>query len=480
MQFNSLAFLLFFPLVCLLTALIDTLPLRGITQERRRHLRHVLLLLASYVFYGWWNWRFCFLMLGLTLVAHFCALHLSGPRRKLILTLGVVFPLLVLGVFKYYNFFTDSFCQAFGIARSSALRILPPVGISFYTFQSLSYTIDVSRGRLEPEHDFVRTALYVAFFPQLVAGPIVKAGEFIPQLYAERRMQLDSLAAGVQIFAFGLFKKIVLADNLSVFVDAVHRSPSAYSGLTLLLSAYAYSLQIYCDFSGYSDMAVGCARILGYELPRNFNLPFLSRNVSELWKRWHISLSSWLQDYLYIPLGGNRRGQARTYLNLMLTMLIGGLWHGANWTFVAWGGLHGLALCLHKLYAKWRRKHGLERRGPLWTGLSVLLTFSFVSFCFIFFRAGSIEAALGIIAGIFTLRPGLHFVSFWAVTALVITALCSLAAVLRSRKNGTAVEGFYPLVDLGTFRGLTLFFLFVGLTLALGYTGQSPFIYFQF
>ena len=480
MQFNSLTFLIFFSVVCVLMALTNTAFFRAMDRARRMRLRHVLLLLASYVFYGWWNWACCGLMLGLTLVAYFCALHLEGKRRKLVLSFGIVLPLLILGIFKYFNFFVDSFCQAFGIVRAGTLNILLPVGISFYTFQSLSYTIDVSRGRIAPEHDFVRTALYVAFFPQLVAGPIVKAGDFIPQLHEERGISMAGLAEGVQIFAFGLFKKMVLADNLSVFVDAVHEAPAAYSSLTLLLAAYAYAIQIYCDFSGYSDMAVGCARILGYNLPRNFNLPYLSQNVSEFWKRWHISLSSWLQEYLYIPLGGNRRGEARTYLNLMLTMLIGGLWHGANWTFVTWGALHGLALCVHKIWAKWRKRRGSAAPGPLGTALSVLLTFHWAAFCFVVFRASSVKEAFLIFRGIFTLRPGVTHIAFWAVAALALMALAEAAACLRSRRRGIAPEGYYPILDLTAIQGLTLFFAFLGLTLALGYTGQSPFIYFQF
>ncbi len=480
MLFNSLTFLIFFTIVCFLSALTALPRFQAMPREKRMHLRHILLLAASYVFYGWWNWKCCALMLLLTLVSHFCALHMGGPRRRAMLVLGVVFPLLVLGVFKYFNFFLDSFCAVFGIARTGSLRILLPVGISFYTFQSLSYTIDTYRGRVGAEHDFVRTALYISFFPQLVAGPIVKAGEFLPQLREERNISLPNLSAGVQYFAFGLFKKIVLADNLSVFVDAVQRAPGAYSGGTLLLMAYAYAIQIYCDFSGYSDMAVGCARCLGYDLPRNFNLPYLSRNVTEFWKRWHISLSSWLQEYLYIPLGGNRKGRARTYLNLMLTMVIGGLWHGAAWNFVAWGALHGAALCVHKLFLAWKKRRGIGEAGPLGTALSILLTFHVAVFCFVFFRADSIGKAWSILRAIFTLQSGIRFVSFWAVAALLLCALAGLIAALHCRKRGLKLEGFYPCVDLGSVVGLAAFFFFVGLTLALGYTGQSPFIYFQF
>ena len=476
MQFNSLSFLVFFALVCLLMALTNTRACAALSREKRTRLRHLLLLAASYVFYGWWNWRCCFLMLGLTLTAHICALHVNGRHRRVFLTLGVLTPLAILGVFKYFNFFVDSFCALFGIARTGTLRILLPVGISFYTFQSLSYTIDVSRGRVAPEKDFVKTALYIAFFPQLVAGPIVKAGDFLPQLYEERTITLRGLEEGAQIFAFGLFKKIVLADNVSVFVDAVHRAPAAFSAGTLWLAAFAYAVQIYCDFSGYSDMAVGCARILGFALPRNFNLPYLSRNVSEFWKRWHISLGSWLMEYLYIPLGGNRKGTARTYCNLLLTMTLGGLWHGADWTFVVWGLLHGLALCLHKFYAS--RHKG--RAGPLGTALSVLVTFVFVSLCLVIFRSDSIGGAFFFLRAMFTLQRGVVHVSFWAVTALLLTAAASAAAVLRCRRLSTKLEGFYPLLPLDRVWGLTLFFTFVGLTLALGYTGQSPFIYFQF
>ena len=480
MLFNSLSFLIFFTLVAVLMALTNLAAVKHTLGERLTRTRQLILLLASYVFYGWWNWACCLLMLLLTLVCHFCSLCWAKTGRRVFVVLGVVFPLLILGIFKYFNFFVDSFCLLFGIARAGTLRILLPVGISFYTFQSLSYTIDVYRGRVEPERDFVKTALYVAFFPQLGAGPIVKAGDFLPQLHEERNISLGNLEQGVQIFAFGLFKKIVLADNLSVFVDAVHQTPAAYGAGTLLLMAYAYALQIYFDFSGYSDMAVGCARVLGYALPRNFNLPYLSRNVSEFWKRWHISLSTWLQEYLYIPLGGNRRGKARTYRNLLLTMTIGGLWHGAAWTYVAWGALHGIALCAHKLYAAWREKRGFTRRGPVWTAISVFLTFTYVSLCLVVFRADSIGKAFSIIAAIFTLQRGVTFISFWAVVSLVLCAAATAAAVVRSRRRGAKPEGYYPTVSLNTVGGLTVFFAFVGLTLALGYTGASPFIYFQF
>lgn len=479
MQFNSLAFLIFFPAVCALAAIFSPACMKKVPAEKLLRLRHIMLLIASYVFYGWWNWKFCFLMLLMSAVAYLCALSHEKRGGKLPIYIGVIFPLIVLGLFKYYNFFVGSFCAAFGIANAGTLNIILPVGISFYTFQSLSYTIDVYRGKLKAEGDFIRLALYIAFFPQLVAGPIVKAGDFIPQLYQQRGISLKNLETGLQFFAFGLFKKIVLADNISVFVDAVHHAPAAYGSLTLWLAAYAYALQIYFDFSGYSDMAVGCARVLGYDLTRNFNLPYLSKNVSEFWKRWHISLSTWLQEYLYIPLGGNRCSRARANLNLFLTMTIGGLWHGANWTFVLWGALHGAALIVHKQFAGFCNKHGFKG-GKLWTAFSVLLTFSYVSLCLVVFRADSIGKAWEFIAAMFSFGSGISHMSFWAITAMLLTAAASLAAYIRSRRNASGLEGYYPTVSLNSIGGLVIFFCFVGLTLGLAYTGETPFIYFQF
>ena len=479
MAFNSLAFAVFFVIVCALMALTNVKRIQALLPWQVNSLRHVLLLLASYVFYGWWNWKCCFLMLGLTLVAYGCAAAFERDGKKCWVILGVIIPLVILGIFKYFNFFLDSFCAVFGITRAGSLNILLPVGISFYSFQSLSYTIDVYRGKIRAEKNFVNVALYIAFFPQLVAGPIVKAGEYIPQLYEERTISLDNLQQGVQIFSLGLFKKLVIADNISFFVDAVYDTPAAFHAVTVILAVVAYLIQIYGDFSGYSDMAVGCARCLGYDLPRNFNLPYISKNVSEFWKRWHISLSTWLMEYVYFPLGGNRKGAARQYLNLMLTMLIGGLWHGAAWTFVAWGGLHGLGLCVHKLFLK--ATEGREKKESLLIGgLCVLGTFLYSGFCQVFFRAGDFKTALAILKAIFTWQQGIIHLSSWAIFGLACVALASLAAVLRSRKLGGPVEGFYPQVKLNTIPGLLVFFLFVGLTLGLAYTGENPFIYFQF
>ena len=477
MLFNSLAFLIFFTIVCALMALTNLPAVNAMPRERRLRLRHLLLLSASYVFYGWWDWRFCFLMLGLTLVAHVSALQMETPRRKAALVIGVVVPLVVLGFFKYYNFFVDSFCAALGLARAGTLQIILPVGISFYTFQSLSYTIDVYRGKLKAERSFLRLALYIAFFPQLVAGPILKAGDFLPQLREERNISLKNLEPGLQVMLFGLFKKIVIADNIASFVDAVHQAPAAYSAGTLMLCTYAYFVQLYCDFSGYSDMAVGCARCLGYDLPRNFNVPFLSPNVNEFWKRWHISLSAWLTEYLYFPLGGSRRGEARTCLNTLINMTVCGLWHGSAWTFVFWGFLSGVSQCLYRLTTPIRKK---LPKHPLLTALNIFLTFTFICFTAVIFRASDIGTAFRIIGYIFTGHHGIRFVSFWGLFGLALVWGAHIVALVRSKRLGIPPTGFYPMVKLSTFRGLLLFFLLAGITLALGYTGESPFIYFQF
>ena len=463
MSFASIEFILFFT-VCLAVA--------GLLQRLgRSRARACFLLLASYFFYGYWDWRYCFLLLFVSLAAYLSAL---AARNKAAFLAGVTVPLAALAFFKYFNFFLDSASALLGVPLGS-LRIILPVGISFYTFQALSYVIDVCRGKLEPERDFIRLALYISFFPQLVAGPIVRAVDFLPQLKEDRRITAARLKTGLQLMAFGLFKKIVLADHISVFVDDVFYAPSAYHWAILLLGVLSYSAQIYFDFSGYSDIAIGCAKCFGYDFLPNFDLPYLSQNVTVFWRRWHISLSTWLREYLYIPLGGNRRGKPRQYLNLMITMLLGGLWHGANWTFLFWGGLHGLALCLDKLRPK------RENPGPAARLLGVLGTYLFVCFAWIFFRADSFGLAWQVIKGIGSFQQGIVQPFFWSFVGLAALAAASLAAVLRARKNGEeTVRGFYPLVNLDRFWGLTAFFIAWGLIFGLAFTGEAPFVYFQF
>jgi alginate O-acetyltransferase complex protein AlgI len=400
----------------------------------------------------------------------------GGGRPQSLIGSGV--PLVMLGVFKYFNFFISSFADAFGIQSITTLRIILPVGISFYTFQALSYVLDVSQHKIAAEKNFRKLALYISFFPQLVAGPIIKAADFLPQLDEERNVTIKNISTGMQIFVFGLFKKVVIADWLSVFVDDVFLTPKAFHAVSLILGVMSYSIQIYFDFSGYSDMAVGCAKCLGYDFMRNFNMPYISRNIREFWQRWHISLSSWLKQYLYIPLGGNRKGAARTYFNNMITMLLGGLWHGAAWTFAVWGALHGIALCVHKYYKQhfYKQHHGKNTAVGL---VSIVLTNIFVAFCWIFFRADTFETARDLIYGIITWQEGIVQIYAWTIPAVFLVLLGTVYAVIKN-KNHAKIDGIYPILNLSSFWQLVIFFVEIGLIIGVGYTGANPFIYFQF
>ncbi|MBR5518904.1 MAG: MBOAT family protein [Clostridia bacterium] len=478
MTFNSITFLIFFAIVALLL-LITKIDFK-IKKEKMTQIRHIILLLSSYVFYGWWNWKCAILMLVLTYIAYWSSLRVDKTNSKIYLAIGIVFPLVILGVFKYYNFFVDSFCYLFGISKAGTLNIILPVGISFYTFQSMSYTMDVYRRHIDCEKSYVKLALYIAFFPQLVAGPIVKAKDFIYQLYEDRNINWTNFKEGIQIFVFGLFKKIVIADNISVFVDAVFNMPQKFHAVSIILAVIGYSIQIYCDFSGYSDMAIGSAKILGYDLTRNFNMPYVAKNISVFWKRWHISLSTWLQEYLYISLGGNRKGEIRTYVNLFLTMLIGGLWHGASWTFVVWGAFHGIALCIHKVWMKLSGHDKNYKGTPVGNFISIVITYIFVCFCWIFFRAESFETAKDVIMGIVNWQDGIFFISSWTIFGIECVLISTIVAWIRSRIKKTDIQGFYLTVNLETIWGLVVLFVAFGLCFSLAYTGSSPFIYFQF
>ena len=478
MTFNSITFLVFFVIVGLLM-LITNIKTET-KKDKVIQLRHIILLIASYVFYGWWNWKCALLMLGLTYIAYWTSAKVDKTNNKIYLCMGIIFPLIILGVFKYFNFFVDSFSYVFGITQRSSLNIILPVGISFYTFQSMSYTLDVYRKQVACEKNFIKLALYISFFPQLVAGPIVKSKDFIHQLYEDRNINWVNFKTGIQIFVFGLFKKIVIADNISVCVDSVFNLPQNFHALSIIMAVIGYSIQIYCDFSGYSDMAIGSAKILGYDLMRNFNMPYIAKNISTFWKRWHISLSTWLQEYLYISLGGNRKGKVRTYINLFLTMLIGGLWHGASWTFVLWGALHGVALCVHKIWMN-LTKHDKNYKGTKIGNIcSIAVTYVFVAFCWIFFRAENFEIAKDVIWGIATWQDGVMYISSWTILGIICVSVSTIIAVSRSLLKKIEIQGFYLIVNLESVSGLVLLFVAIGLCFALAYTGSSPFIYFQF
>lgn len=369
------------------------------------------LLLFSLFFYYKSGGLYFWLLLLSTVVDYYCgnAIHKTSKQhlRKTYLVISLVANLGLLAFFKYSNYFVDLvngwFGTEFAAVNFMAMignvfggsfdihEIILPVGISFYTFQTLSYTIDIYRREIEPARNIIDFGFFVTFFPQLVAGPIVRAADFLPQMYKKYSLTREQFGAAVFLIMCGLFKKVVVSDYLSVnFVDRVFEDPQLYSGFSNLMAVYGYSIQIYCDFSGYSDMAIGLAALLGFQLPINFNSPYRSVSITEFWRRWHISLSSWLRDYLYISLGGNRKGKVRTYINLMITMLLGGLWHGAATRFIIWGGLHGLALAIHKLWMEYVPSLA-KRTDKGYRLLMGVITFHFVAFCWIYFRAGSME-----------------------------------------------------------------------------------------
>ena len=474
MLFNSLVFAIFLAVV---------LPLY---YSLRLRAQNALLLVASYFFYGWWDWRFLSLLAISTVVDFIVSQRLpkadTTARRKGLLLISLCVNLGLLGFFKYFNFFIESaevlLNQCGFEANVPLLQVILPVGISFYTFQTMAYTIDVYRGRQQPTNDFLAFAVYVSYFPQLVAGPIERARRLLPQIQKPRTVTNETFCTGIQLILFGLLKKVAIADAIAPIVNAAFEDPSKYSSFMLVIGVYLFAIQIYCDFSGYSDIARGVSRLLGIELIINFRQPYLSKNITEFWRRWHISLSSWLRDYLYIPLGGNRKGTVKTYRNLMLTMLLGGLWHGAGWTFVIWGGLHGLYLAMHKLWAGKLSIDPTETPGTLrgWVGrlLGILLTFHLVCLTWIFFRAPDFASAWAYLVGIgqFTtdIIPG------WVLAAgiyLPLIALTDFRCWLRDEQ--------VP-VDTGTpwLVRAPLYAIAVLMLLYVGIPNVVPFIYFQF
>jgi len=472
MLFNSVEFGLFFPLVFLVYWLIPN----------KLKLQNYLLLIASYFFYAWWDWRFLGLIIFSSTVDYLLALGIEKFREqnlklsRLYLNISLATNLGLLGVFKYFNFFADSFVDLaflFGLEVDSVtLNIILPVGISFYTFQTMSYSIDVYRGNFKATKDVVTFFTYVSFFPQLVAGPIERARELIPQIKRKRVFEIEEFKSGIIQIVIGLFRKMVIADNLGVYVDMVYQNPENYGGGSLVLATVFYGFQIYYDFSGYSDIAIGTAKLLGFNFNRNFNLPYFSKSVTEFWRRWHISLSSWLKDYLYISLGGNRRGVVLQIRNLFITMLLGGLWHGASWNFVIWGGIHASFLAMEKVVNIEKINQGYSKY--LWWFYTMLVVF----FAWIFFRAQTSQDAFSVISGIAVgdfnnIYLG-SLISFYSGISMLIIGL---AFDLYLFKSNQALE------DLG--RGMSLLkfvfivTIFVNL-IVLFYSSSENFIYFQF
>ncbi len=445
--------------------------------------KQILLLGVSYIFYAWWDVRFLLLLIIQTYICYFLAAKIQQESRNSIrkryCIVGVIISLLILGFFKYYNFFMETLKNVFQLKRTEVIYIILPIGISFYTFQAISYLIDVYRMKIEAREEYIKVALYISFFPQLVAGPIVRAEDFLPQCDEEHWIKKKNVEVALQIFLFGLFKKVVIADRLAVCVDSVFAVPNAYDTVSVIMAVFSYSIQIYCDFSGYSDMAIAIARFFGYDLCKNFDVPYISRNPSEFWKRWHISLSSWLLDYLYIPLGGNRKGRCRTYINLIFTMILGGLWHGASWHFVIWGGLHGIALAVHKLFREWKSKrcHIFQNKWVSYMSstISMIMTYCFVTICWIFFRTQDLTTAYMILKRMFHLYNGIHYIYIFSVVYGLLVFGVHMIVLKRNSGNG-----YYPIIDLSKFRNKFLLCLLIWIIVIFSYDGDNAFIYFQF
>ncbi|MEM9824042.1 MAG: MBOAT family O-acyltransferase [Bacteroidota bacterium] len=522
MIFNSLAFFVFIAVF---------LPLYFSLKGKARLL---LCLAGSYFFYGWWDARFLGLIVFSTFIDYFVGLRLSETEeqsaRKRLLVISMVVNLGFLAFFKYFNFFIESFeglLHSIGYMGSvSTLHIILPVGISFYTFQSMSYTIDVYFRKIEIERDFIRFATFISFFPQLVAGPIVRASDFLPQFQKDRHFEWDRVIAGTGQILWGFFKKVAVADSIAPFVDQCFAAPGGFSSLHLMIGVVFYSFQIYCDFSGYSDIAIGLARILGFDFPDNFKTPYFSKNFSEFWTRWHISLSSWLRDYLYIPIGGNRGGSVAswlvivvfmiltlfltgwwwltlvylaiglgarwymlnhpggdvvvfTYMNLMVTMLLGGLWHGASWAFVFWGFLHGAYLVVQRLFGPiWNRILDAIRTPVLIKNiLAIGLVYLGTCFAWIYFRAPDFDVANQVINGIIAFE-GMSFSSvinkFWVLKGVILIGILIAVELIDLRFTLYKVTLAQPVFRLVSFAILLWLIAFFGTF------GANSFIYFQF
>lgn len=476
MLFNSLQFFVFFAVVYSLY-----LGLNHRWQNR-------MLLIASYVFYGAWDWRFLSLIWLSTVVDAVCAHAIDQSadpaRRKRLLMVSITVNLAILGFFKYFNFFAVSLMslgEAFGISlHLPTLQIVLPVGISFYTFQTMSYTIDIYYGRLKPAKSFWDFALFVAFFPQLVAGPIERARHLLPQIVSPRQVTLNGFYEGCYLIFWGLFQKVFVADNLARIADPVFSSAGPYRPAQVLLGVYAFAFQIFCDFSGYSNIARGLCRCLGIEIMVNFNLPYFARNPKEFWHRWHISLSTWLRDYLYIPLGGSRHGRVRTCRNLMVTMLLGGLWHGAAWTFVVWGAFHGSLLAIHRWMirvmppADVSRSPVVER---LHSVFKMAVFFQIVCLGWLIFRAQSIGQIMEMVQALLFGWPGSSLTEIWQIVVRLAPYLIVLVAVqIYQFRTGDLMAVYRaPVLIRGLFYCICAVLMIVG-----GVTNAQDFIYFQF
>jgi len=482
MLFNSIDFAIFLPLVFVGYWFIFRKNLK---------LQNLFIVSASYVFYGWWDWRFLSLIMFSTLVDYSVGLALQKQekksKRKALLLTSIIVNLGFLGFFKYFNFFAVNFADAFMLFGKeisvSSLNIILPVGISFYTFQTLSYSIDVYRRKLKPTKDFIAFAAFVSFFPQLVAGPIERATNLLPQFTRKREFDYTKAVDGLKQILWGLFKKMVIADRCAEYANYIFNNYESLSGGTLVLGTVFFAFQIYGDFSGYSDIAIGTARLFGINLRQNFAFPYFSRDIAEFWRRWHISLSSWFRDYVYIPLGGSRGNKFSVIRNTFIIFIVSGFWHGANWTFIFWGVLNALYFIPLQLFGKNRKNMEVVAKNKVLPNIrefiAVVITFTITTFAWIFFRAESMSHAFGYIAGIFNES----IISYTSIDKNVKVLTCIILVIFFviiewiGRDKQYAIEGFgktkYRLFNWSIYYILIiLIFVFGG--------AQQDFIYFQF
>ena len=470
MLFNSFEFFIFLPIVFILYWFV---------LNKRLTTQNLLVLSASYVFYGWWDYRFLSLIVISTVVDYFVGLTIyksqkSSVRKKWLLV-SVLFNLGLLGFFKYYNFFIESWVEllssiGYDLENTWTLKVILPVGISFYTFQTMSYSIDIYRKKLKPTKDFIAFAAFVSFFPQLVAGPIERASNLLPQMLKSRKFNKYKTINNLELIVWGLFKKVVIADSIAPVISDIFNNYTEYSGGTLILGAVFFAFQIYCDFSGYSDIAIGTAKLFGFDLMTNFNFPYFSRSIGEFWRRWHISLSTWFRDYLYIPLGGSKVGKLKGIRNVFAIFLVSGFWHGANWTFIAWGGIHAL-LFIPSFIIGTNRKHLEINNNSKKTVLfqiknigQALFTFIVVTLAWIFFRANSIQDAINYISGINSLK--------WNNSSLIIISDIILILILL------VLDAFrYKKFKIHLIIWILMVVAIIG---CLNRETQAEFIYFQF
>jgi len=475
MLFNSTDFTLFLPIVFLFYWFIT---------KRSTALQNVLLVVASYVFYAWWDYRFLALIVLSTVVDYVVAKRIKKAEHKTIkktlLLVSLIFNLGLLAFFKYFNFFIDSWVDAWSMLgitmQTSTLHIILPVGISFYTFQTLSYSIDVYRNKIEPTSNFIQFAAFVSFFPQLVAGPIERASHLLPQFNSKRIFNSDFAISGFYLIVWGLFKKVVVADNCAFFVNQIFDGSGSYSSAELFLGAVLFAFQIYGDFSGYSDIAIGVARLFGFSLMTNFSFPYFSRDIAEFWRRWHISLSTWFRDYLYIPLGGSRGKVGQTIRNVFIVFLVSGFWHGANWTFIIWGGIHAL-LFLPLLLRQNNRKYTDETRLKSQQLPRILFTFVLVCLAWVFFRADTVSIAWDMVHRILSFSSGSLALFYSSSKSLLFSIITVFGILVLLFYELRTVQGNKKEVRLTTYHAIFIGLLIVFMGV---YKNPSDFIYFQF